>query len=398
MNSRTSTSFRIAIRYLFSRKRHAAVNVVSMVAVAALMVAVAAMVIVMSVFNGFATLAESQISRLAPPFEVSPQEGRYIADADSVASRISSELGSPVVAVLSARGLAVAGDRQIPVSLMGVSPEFVELSGLTDAVIDGIPFVSDSVFNFSVASVGVAVGLDTRPGDYRFVDIYAPRRVGRISSTNPMRSVRTDSLLMAGVCRLDQEMFDSDLLIVPISVVRNLLDLSDDATSLYVYTDSREGVERAVSSEGFTVRDTVEQFPSTFRMISMEKWVTMALLTFILIISSFNIISTMSMLVIEKEPNAAILRAMGAGDRFVRRVYLFEGWLITLAGTIAGLILGVVVTLVQQFFHIVKIGDGNADSLAITSYPVELRPTDLLFVVLICLAVGAVSVTLSVRK
>lgn len=386
----------IALRYLFSKKTHNAVNLISMVSVAGIAVATAAIVIVLSVFNGFERLAMEQVSVMAPPLRVVPVKGKAIAGADSLVAALRSRYPSAtVVPTVTDQALAVVGDMQMPVSIKGVPPGWHEASGFGRAVIDGAMsgFGADSVWSYASVSVGTALKLKAHPGAYEFLCVYLPRREGRVNPANPYAAFRGDSLLVASVFQTGHSADDEQSVVLPLDVARRLLDYSDEATAIELWGvdgSDRGSVARFVAEsrgEGLTVQDRAAQQSSTFAMISVEKWITFLMLAFILLIASFNIISTLSLLMIEKSGNAAILRAMGASPPMITRVFVIEGWLVTFSGGVAGLLAGAALTLAQQWGGFVKLG-GDASRMIIDSYPVRLQVSDLFIVLALVAVVG----------
>lgn len=392
---------RIALRYLFSKKTHNAVNVISMISVAGVAVASAAIVVVLSVFNGFERLALEQTSAVNPPLSVVPVKGKVIAGADSLAAEIERLLPqSTVIPTVTEQALAVVGGRQRPVEIKGVDSRWYEQASLDSKVIDGRASRcgGEGPWAYADISVGVAVGLHTNPGAYEFLNVYVPRRRGRINAANPMGAFRGDSLLVSSVFQTGHSRHDESLVVMPIECARRLLDYTDEATSIDVWADggldgNKADIE-ALSPGNIAVLDRMEQEGHTFAMISIEKWITFLMLSFILLIASFNIISTLSLLVIEKEGNIGVMRAMGATSRMLTRIFSMEGWLVSLGGGLIGIILGTVLTLAQQIGGFVKLG-GNSAALVIDSYPVELRPSDLLVVIGVVAVVGLAASSLT---
>lgn len=392
---------RIALRYLFSRKTHNAVNVISMISVAGVAVATAAIVVVLSVFNGFERLALDQMSVIAPPLSVVPASGKTIADADSLVSDIGRLApGATVIPTVTEQALAVVGDRQKPVVIKGVCPGWYTVTGLDGRTIDGKTSHGESEGHWAYAdmSVGVAVALRAHPGAYEFLNIYVPRRLGRINPANPYSAFRGDSLVVSSVFQTGHAAHDEALVVMPLDHVRRLLDYDGEATSIDVWSEGdlaglADAIE-ALSPGNLRVLDRMRQEGHTFAMISIEKWITFLMLSFILLIASFNIISTLSLLVIEKEGNLAVMRAMGATERMVSGIFSIEGWLVSLSGGLAGIVIGSALTLAQQWGGFVKLG-GDSSTLVIDSYPVELRPADLLIVIGLVTVVGLAASTLT---
>lgn len=394
---------RIALRYLFSKKTHNAVNVISMISVAGVAVATAAIVVVLSVFNGFERLALEQMSVVAPPLAVVPAKGKVIADADSLARRIERLAhGVTALPVVTEQALAVVGGQQKPVEIKGVDSRWFSVSGIDQTLIDGdiYPASGDSGDAWARAnlSVGVAVALRAHPGAYEFLNIYVPRRLGRVNPANPYTAFRGDSLVVGSVFQTGHSRHDETLVIIPIGNARGLLDYGGEATSVEVWGAGdvphlAEAIE-ALSPGDIRVLDRVRQEGHTFAMISIEKWITFLMLAFILLIASFNVISTLSLLVIEKEGNLRVMRAMGATDRMIVNVFSLEGWLISFIGGVAGTVAGAALTLAQQWCGFVKL-NGDASALAIDAYPVELRLADVVVVIVLVAVVGLATSTLT---
>lgn len=390
-------TLRIALRYLFARKSHAAVNIISAVSAAVVAVASAAIVIVLSVFNGFTDLAMSQLSVLDPELQVAPVRGKVIENADSLARELASVEGvAAAMPVVEERGLLVDGGHQMPVVFTGVPEGYDRCCTVDSAVVDGVFLTESSGWWCGVAGVGVAYECGLRPSAERFVKLYVPRRVGRISTANPATAFRADSLMVSGVFQVNQPEYDSDHMYIGLGLARNLLDYTTEATAIDIAAEDGWRIaqlKRRISEllgADYRVLDRVEQQETSFRMIAVEKWVTFMMLAFILVIASFNIISTLGMLVLEKRSHLSTLRAMGASLKGIRGIFVWQGWLICCLGGIVGILIGTALTLAQQWGGFVKL---NADPSALTVavYPVRLAATDILVVAAIVALIGFVT-------
>lgn len=388
-------SLRIALRYLLSRKSHGAVNVISAISLAAIAVAAAAMVIVLSVFNGFSRLAESKLSAIDPDFMLVPVQGKSIVRVDSLVVRLGAVEGVALaVPEISEQAFAVAEGAQMPVMLKGMTPQGLAASGIPGITIDGTGmFVTDSS---AILSVGVAIGLNLRPSaQITSFTIYEPRRAGRINPANPMAAFRSASMKTQGVFQVEQEEYDRDVVVVPFNVAARLLAYDNEATSIAVYMHNdapSEGIEgrlaEIASDAGLTVKDRHHQQQQAFRMIAIEKWITFLMLAFILIIASCNIVSTLSMMILEKEDNMGVLTAMGATRRLINAVFTTQGWLIVIIGGLAGMLLGTLLVLGQEHFGWIKLAASDPSLMSVDTYPVILDPTDLIVTVLTLMAVA----------
>ena len=394
---------KIALRYLFSHKQHHAVNIISLISVSGVAVATMAMVVVLSIFNGFSKLSEDRLSLLAPPLQITSADSNVISSVDSLNDVLSSINGiTRIEPIITHQALAAVQDAQTPVNILGVSDTFSESSCLKSVIIDGDDNVGcDSVYNYAVLSVGVAIDLNIRPGSFKYIDIYVPRREGNIHVSNPSSSFRSESFIASGVYQLQQDTYDMDIIILPISSARNLLDYNENtASALNIYTSDVSSVKNKLNSvlPDYNIKNRIEQEENSFKMISIEKWVTFLMLAFILIIASFNIISTISILIIDKRPNMDILRAMGATDGIIRRIFVFQGWLICLAGGLIGIIAGVALSLAQQFFGIIKITAASNANLATDVYPVVVNATDVLIVTAVIIGTGIITGIIAAGK
>lgn len=391
-------ALRIALRYLLSKKTHNAVNIISAISVAGVAVATAAIVIVLSVFNGFSQLAVRHLSMLDPQLKIVPAAGKVMADADSVAAAVTAvdgvELAMPS---LSERALLMAGQRQTPVVFKGVTDSYSTVTDVDSTVIDGFfaTAASDSV-GMATLSAGVAVALGVRPGPDRAVDIYVPRRVGRVNPANPSAAFTGRNLLVSGVFETGQAEYDADCVIIPLDVARSMLDYTTEASAVELRLDSRADLSRVADEIGrrlgpaYKVLDRYRQQESSFKMIAVEKWVTLLMLVFILCIACFNIISTLSLLVIEKSDSTDILRAAGASKAMVRSVFVWQGRLITLIGGIAGIAIGTALALAQQHWGLVEL-QADPAALTVTAYPVEVHAADLVIVAAIIIVTALVT-------
>ena len=251
----------------------------------------------------------------------------------------------------------------------------------------------DDHWRYASLSVGMAIALGARPGYYDYLALYTPRRTGRINPANPMGAFRSDSLIVGSVYQVEETAYDTDGVIVPLETARNLFDYTAEATSLAValrpgFTENESAAEVGKAlGDRYRVLTRLQQESESFRMISVEKWITFLMLAFILVIASFNVISTLSMLIIEKTPNMATLRALGASETTIRHIFVWEGWLISMLGGIAGIVLGVILCLAQQWGGFIKL-NGDPSKLSISTYPVAVELTDILAVAALIFVTG----------
>ncbi|MEZ3576025.1 MAG: FtsX-like permease family protein [Muribaculaceae bacterium] len=398
-------ALKIALRYLFAKKSHRAVNVIAVISMAGVAVATMAIVVVLSVFNGFTDLAHSHLAAIDPDVKLLPRQGKVIASADSLV-RVLEGRGDVAAAapVLQERALLVAGDHQMPVVFKGLDPAKARAIADLDAiVVDGVyaPVndMPDSLAGMQ-ASVGVAVSLGLRPSPYAAGQLYVPKRKGRINPANPAAAYRALPVAVTGVVQVDQPEYDADFVFIPLDAARTLLDY-DGGEGSAVEVKAAMGVkpanlvrDLARDFPDYVVQGRIEQQADTFRMIAVEKWVTFLMLVFILLIAAFNIVSTMSLMVIEKRSDISTLRALGAPASMTRAIFVAEGWLVTVVGGIAGLVLGVGLSLLQEYCGLVKLA-ADPSALTIDAYPVRVEWTDVasvfLAIIVTGLLIGAIS-------
>lgn len=393
-----SLQLRIALRYLLSKKSHSAVNVISAVSMAAIAVAAMAMVCVLSVFNGFSDLSMTRLSATDPDILARAKEGRTIASADSLARAIEA-LPSVRRAAPVAVGQAMAAwaDRQSAVVIKGVTPEVGEIVNLESSVIDGSADFLDP--SGAMLSVGAAIRLGAHPDAERGLRIMVPRRKGRLNPALPMSAFLADTLTVTAVYEPDASAGDADMAVMPLSRVRRLMQYdSTEATHIYIAlaeghtaSQAKEQIAAAIpEASALTLADRLEQEQTSMRMIAVEKWITFLMLALVLVMAAFNILSTMSMLIIEKQQSIATFRAMGATQAMIRGIFLSQGFLIGVTGGAAGIVIGAALCLVQQYTGVIGIG-GDAALMIIDHYPVRLAATDLLAVSAIVTVVGLVA-------
>ena len=389
-----SLPLKIAWRYLVSKKGHQAVNIISIVAVCGVVVATAALVCVLSVFNGFSSLIMGRLALLDPEVAVTAKLGKTINDADSVIDAVSGVAGvERAIPVIEDQALAIYAQLQMPVRLKGVPDDYNTMNNMDSVIVDGKWKLRDQVSRYAVPGAGPAVRLMVRPEFYGMVRLYAPQRQGRVNIANPMGAFRQDSLFVSAIFQLQQNSYDADLIYVPLDVARHLFDYETEATQIEVKlapgADEGQVMHRIsqVLGEGYQVMNRLMQQREAYRLVNIEKWMAFLLLAFILVIATFNVISTLSLLIIEKDSSIATLRALGADDRQIVRIFVLQGWLITLLGAVTGIVTGLLLCLCQQQFGLLRL-NGDPANMIISAYPVEVVWSDVLVTLGLVAAVG----------
>ena len=371
-----------------------------MTSICGMAVATAAIICVLSVFNGFRAVIAGRLDTLSPDVLVTPAKGKTIADGEEAAAQILAVEGvERATPTISDNALALYGGREMPVLLKGVDPEaYSEITAVRSLIIpdhSGRFLKNGAAKAEGTLSIGVASQLGVFPGD-GFL-IFAPRREGRVNLANPLASFITDSITASGVFRTDQTEYDTDHLIVDLATARRLFSYDRQASAIEVKT--REGADPAAVAghisekigTDYIVKDRMRQQEMNFRMIEIEKWVSFLLLFFILIIASFNIISSLSMLVLEKQSSLSTLSAMGMNRRQIGKVFFWESIFVSLAGGISGIATGIILVFLQERFGLIKIAGGGA----ITAYPVALEWSDVGITLIPVAAIGAVTAVIT---
>ena len=389
-----SLPLRIALRYLMSKKGHQAVNVISIVAVCGIVVATAALICVLSVFNGFRGLIMGKLAMLDPEVAITATMGKTINNADSIIDAVSGIPGvERAVPVIEDQALAMYAQLQMPVRLKGVPDDYNTMNQMDSVIVDGQWKLRDQVSRYAVAGAGPAVRLCVRPDFIGMVRLYAPQRQGHVNIANPMGAFRQDSLFVSGIFQLQQNNYDADLIYVPLDMARDLFDYDTEATQVEVKLAAGANEQQAMRAitqalgDGYLVKNRLMQQSEAYRLVNIEKWMAFLLLAFILIIATFNVISTLSLLIIEKDDSIATLRALGANDRQISRIFVLQGWLITLVGAITGVVIGLILCLCQQRFGWLHLS-GDPANMIIDAYPVEVQWTDVLVTIALVAAVG----------
>ena len=387
-------AIKIAMRYLRSKKAHNAVNIISIISTCGVVVTTAALICVLSVFNGFKGLIMGRLAMLDPEIAISATQGKAMADADSVIAVAQSVKGvRQAVPVVEDNALAIFADYQMPVRLRGVPDGYDRINGIDSVMVDGEFKLRDEVSRYGVIGVGPALKLHARPGLLRMVQLYAPQRQGSVNMANPMDAFRNDSVFVSGVFQMQQNGYDADLIYVPIDLARELFDYTSVATRLELSLDSTaRGAEVMQQLEqclgpAYMVQNRLMQQATAYRLVNVEKWVTFLLLAFIMIIATFNVISTLSLLIIEKDESIRTFRSLGATNKLITQIFVAEGWLIALVGAVSGVALGLALCLCQQQFGWLKM-QGDESLMVVRAYPVQVEWTDVAVVFALVAAIG----------
>lgn len=379
----------IAKRYLFSKKSHNAINVISLVSVCGIAVATMAMVAALSVFNGFGDLVETTFSAFDPELKITAVKGKVF---DYHTPSFEEALKNPDIEFISEsledNVLLRFNNRQVPVILKGVSEDFKYLTQMDKLIIDGSFKLREDVVDYATLGSGLAYTLGVRPGYVDPIEIFVPKRDVQVNLANPAAAFSQGNVQVGGVFNLNQPQFDEQMAIVPIELVRLLFRYSNEVSSLDIKLKDGASVQKVSRSialligNEYLVEDRFEQQKESYRMLQIEKWVTFFILSFILIIAAFNVVGPLSILIIEKQNDIKILKSMGTPNETIARIFLFEGWLISFSGILIGLVLGVGISFLQQHFGLLKLGS-TPGAYLVDAYPVIVKFSDVLLTLII---------------
>lgn len=382
---------KIAWRYLFAKKSHNAINIVSGVSAGGVCVATAALVCVLSVMNGFNRVIERLFSEFDPELLVLPAEGKYFSLTDAPWEALPDvAVCSPVV---QETAMVEYKDHQVSARIMGVSDNFSSLTHIDSILTDGEFLVWDGGFDRCVMGRGLAATVGINAHFVGGVHIYAPKRRGKVNMLRPDQALNKETVFIAGTFAVNQVDYDDHLCLVSIDCARRLFDYADDEVTA-VELRLEEGCDkkaakrqiRKLLGDGYQVLDRYEQQADFFRIALIEKLLCALLLAFILMIASFNILGSLSMLMLEKKDDIAVFAHLGASSAQIRRIFLFEGWMISALGAAIGLVLGLAICLLQQEFGLLKLGNGF--EYVLSAYPVSVEALDILVIILIVLLIG----------
>ncbi len=397
--------FFIARRYLFSKKSTHVINVISGISVIGVAVATMALVVTLSVFNGFHDLVATFFTSFDPQLKVMPAEGKTVAADDPILTQIrllpEIEVATECV---EDQALAVYHGRQAMVVIKGVEDNFSQLTHINEILVgDGEFSLHAADLDYGIPGIRLAELLGTGYTYREPMKIYAPRREGQFDMTNPENAFEEDELYSPGVLfNVKQAKYDKDYILTSIGFARRIFDQQGMLSSLELrlkpgsrFNAVKDRV-RELCGTKFVVKDRFEQQDDTFKIMKIEKLIAYIFLTFILMVACFNIIGSLSMLIIDKKDDVVTLRNLGASDKQIVRIFLFEGRIISAIGAVIGIVIGLLLCWAQQQFGLVALGS-TSGSFIINAYPVSVHPEDIILIFITVLVVGFLSVWYPVR-
>ena len=398
------TALKIAWRYLFAKKQYNAIHIISGISAAAIGVVTAAMVCVLSVMNGFGAMVEQMFSQFDPDIRIESVNGKSFYDTGEHFHALRKLDGVAIISQsIEETALLQFENKQMPINLYGVDSTFPSLTHIENIITEGHYAVHDGAFDRAVLGQGLAwqIGIGAR-----FVNplhLYAPKRTARVNMLRPDQTFNDEICYIAGIFAVQQTKYDNEVMLVNIELARRLLEYDENEVSALLVkiahgTSIRQAKKEIQSllGSGYKVLDRYEQQADFFRILHVEKLLTSLLLVFILLIASFNIIGSLSMLIIEKKADIQTLSHIGANKQMIRKIFIFEGWLISALGAVVGLLIGLIICIAQEHLGILKLGSGT--EYIISSYPVVVQTTDIFLVAIVVLTLGFIAAWIPAKR
>lgn len=387
--------FYIAKRYLFAKKSHNAINIISLISMGGVAVGTMALIVVLSVFNGFDNLVQSLFNSFNPDLLITLKEGKtFVPDRDLLFKLKQTEGVADYGEVLEDKALLKYNDRQTIATVKGVDRNYRNISGVDSMIRQGEFSLQKGKDYYTVVGEGIAyflnINLDVRIGYRPSLTVYVPKRIRSISF-NPERAVNRRYITPVGIFSIEQE-FDSKYIFVPLEFSRDLFGYSGEVSSVevkltdYSDYDQVQAQVQELFGDQFNVKNRFQQNQIFYQTMETEKWMIFLILIFILGVASFNVIGSLTMLILEKKSDIGILTSMGADMSVIKRIFLTEGWLITVIGAVIGLIAGLALCWAQIKYEIV--GLPNSGSFVIDSYPVDIQWNDVMVILIAVLLIG----------
>jgi lipoprotein-releasing system permease protein len=399
MNS-TKTALFIALRYLFSKKKHNIINIISIISTVGILVSTAALIIVLSVFNGLEDLVSKSFNQFNPDYKITLKEGKsFSTDLIDVNKILKINSIKSVQEVVSDLTLVSKQDKQILTHFKGVSPDYPSQSNLNKLIYDG-SFALEKNGNPQVVLGAIAAGtLDINLNGFDLLKFHYPKR-NRKNLADPTEAFNVLYLQPSGVF-LSHTQYDEQYVFVPIQFARELGSFENEVTSLELFLKSsnnefpeQKEIQNIVGNQ-FKVQNKFEQEELLFKTMKSEKLMVFIILSFVILVAIFNIIGVIGMLIVEKKKDIEILNSIGANQKLISSIFLFEGILISFFGGILGILSGALICFIQQQFGIVKLGDGSAHYI-IDSYPVIMEFSDFMIVFISVVAISFITSAFSV--
>ena len=398
------TELKIAWRYLFAKKQYNAIHIISGISAAAIGVVTAAMVCVLSIMNGFGVIVEQMFSQFDPDIRIEAVNGKSFNDSGSKFESLRQLDGIELISQrIEETALLQFEGKQMPVRLYGVDSTFATLTHIEEIITGGHYEVHDGAFDRAVLGQGLAWHIGIGAQFINPLYLYVPKRTEKVNMLRPDQAFNEEVCFIAGTFAVQQAKYDDEVMLVDIDLTRRLLEYEEtEVSSLLIKVQSTshiKHVEKEVQhllGDKYKVLNRYEQQADFFRILRVEKLLTTLLLVFILLIASFNIIGSLSMLIIDKQSDIQTLSHLGASLSLIRRIFLFEGWLISTLGAMIGLVIGLAICLIQEHVGILKLGSGT--EYIISAYPVAVQAADIFLVAVVVLCLGFLAAWIPAKR
>ncbi len=386
----------IALRYLFSKKTHNIINLISTICAGGVCIATIALVCTLSVYNGFQQLISGIFNVFDPDLKISLVDGKTFSPETSELQTVKTlNFIEHYCPVLEDNALIRNKERQTSTTIKGVAPNYVLMISSDSIMMEGEFVLEQEGTAYAVIGGALADQIESSSQFIRPISLYAPIHNSNVNLANPEKSFHIQHYYLSGIYATGQIEVDSKYTFLPLVSAQELFGYDDDVTSIELKLKKGTDVKKAekeiadLVGERFNVQNKEEQHEDFYKMMKVEKWITFLILIFILLIAVFNVIGSLTMLIIEKEKDIITLHNLGATEKMIQQIFLLEGWLISIVGAVAGLIIGVTLCLLQQYFGFIKLSDSaNENAFIVNAYPVQVEMPDILLILATILLIG----------
>ena len=386
----------IALRYLFSKKTHNIINLISTICAGGVCIATIALVCTLSVYNGFQQLISGIFNVFDPDLKISLVDGKTFSPETSELQTVKTlNFIEHYCPVLEDNALIRNKEKQTSTTIKGVAPNYVLMISSDSIMMEGEFVVEQEGTAYAVIGGALADQIESSSQFIRPISLYAPIHNSNVNLANPEKSFHIQHYYLSGIYATGQIEVDSKYTFLPLASAQELFGYDDDVTSIELKLKKGTDVKKAekeiadLVGERFNVQNKEEQHEDFYKMMKVEKWITFLILIFILLIAVFNVIGSLTMLIIEKEKDIITLHNLGATEKMIQQIFLLEGWLISIVGAVAGLIIGVTLCLLQQYFGFIKLSDSaNENAFIVNAYPVQVEMPDILLILATILLIG----------
>ena len=395
-------AFFIAKRYLISKKSHNIINIISIISFVGILVSTAALIIVLSVFNGFESIIAGYFNSFNADLVIKPEQGKvFQIDAIDFQEIEKIEGVKSTSKVLEDAVLLSYDDRQFLARIKGVEQNYGTDNRFDTLIIDGRFLLQQADVNYMILGAGVAYHLGLNLAQYKSIKTYYPKRHTK-SLANPLNAFNSNIIIPSAVFAVQTD-YDAEYVFAPLKYTQELMTYEDEISSVEIFTNPKYDIGKIqkqlsqLLGDEFVVQNKYQQEEMLFKVMQMEKTAIYVILSFILLLAMFNIIGTLAMLILDKKDDILVLSQLGADKKLIHKIFLWEGLLLNLAGGFFGLLLGSIICLIQQYFGLIKIG-GSEANYVLNVYPVEMQLVDFVSVMATVLVLGLLATILPVKR